>query len=64
MLSHISLEDLVIILTVVCGACVIVSFAMFAWTLNLLLQVRRHLEANRPSFVQRDSQGRPYRTRR
>ena len=64
MLSEISLEDLVVILTVVCGACVIVSAALFAYTIHLLLQVRKRLEAERRPFVQRDHQGMPFRIRR
>ncbi len=64
MLSEISLEDLVVILTVVCGACVIVSAALFAYTIHLLLQVRKRLEMERRPFVQRDHQGMPFRIRR
>lgn len=59
MLSQFSLEDLVILLTLVCGGCVIVSAALFFWTIHLLLRMQKQLEIERRPYVLRDPNGTP-----
>lgn len=63
MISPISLEDLVIILTVICCACVIISAAIFVYTLHILSRFTKRMEIERHPYVIRDSNGEPIRKR-
>jgi hypothetical protein len=64
MLSQISLEDLVILLTLICGACVLLSAAMLGYSIHLLLRMKKELEIERRPFVARDTNGVPFRIRK
>ena len=59
MISQISLEDLVVILTIVCCACVIISAGLFVYTIHLLFHFTKRMEIERRPYVIRDTNGHP-----